>query len=141
MVRQNLVHMTSVTYLSCAVTDLGLLCILSVSDHDVTSWVKEGLLNMSFLCVLHFSVFGDSWSALTLWQQGLTLCSLICSLSAPAAENTNLWSAGQIVSYHVSISAGKEHLFGVPASPENNVSELWKRVFYTLLGMVAAEIS
>lgn len=51
--------------------------------------------------------------------------SVICLMSALAAEDTNLWSADHIVFSYCSICCREEqHLFSVAGSHENSVSEL-----------------
>lgn len=62
-------------------------------------------------------------------------------MSALAGEDTNLWSVDHIVSYYVSLAAVEEqHLFRVPCSHEDDVSEPVD-FFYTLLVISPAEIS
>lgn len=84
--------------------------------------------------------FVDRWPRVTFWQQVLTFWSVICSVSALAEEDTNLWSADHIVSYYVSLTAEEQHLFRVPGSHENNVSEPVD-FFHTLVVILPAEIS
>lgn len=89
---------------------------------------------------LNFAAVADRWPRVIIWQQGLTFSSVICSMSAPAEENTNLWSADHIVSCYVSLAEDEQHLFRLPGSHENNVSEP-VHFFYTLLVILPPEIS
>lgn len=82
----------------------------------------------------------DRWPRVTFWQQVLTFWSVICSVSALSEQDTNLWSADHIVSYYVSVTAEEQHLFQVPGSQENNVSEPVD-FFHTLVVISPAEIS
>lgn len=49
----------------------------------------------------------DRWAGVAVWQQGLTLGSVICRVSAAAAEDTNLWRSHHIVSPPLSRSQQK----------------------------------
>lgn len=91
-------------------------------------------------CSLIFPCLRTGGPESQIWQQGLTFWSVICSMSAPAEEDTNLWSADHIVSYYVPLAAEEQHLFRVPGSHENNVSEP-VHFFYTLLVILSPEIS
>lgn len=61
-------------------------------------------------------------------------------MSAPAEGDTNLPSADHIVSYYIPLAAEEQHLFRVPGSLENDVSEP-ARFVYTLLSLSPHEIS
>lgn len=117
----------------------------SLSPHHVHSTVCTSvkmcfLVSNILLLKLYLSALEDRWPGLTFWQRGLTFWSGICSLSAWAEEDTNLWSADHIASYYVSLAAEEQHLFRVPGSPENNVSEPVD-FSYTRLVVSPSEIS